>query len=297
MHNTPSPLQHFAITIAGISIEVSSPLTSAELGLNERLGPFFGAPRNPVARVSLRWEASESAPTPRGEVIYDPGSMWKMYRWEQEYFAAITYEDSETAAQPRGVLRANAAWDDLTLIEQHIGASWRSWLNVGAGELLVRTNILLNDGLLFHASGIDDNGRGLVFVGHSGAGKSTHAALWGQIPGAIPMSDDRIAVRGSVTGGTCYGTPWGGTANISRNHQAPLSAIMLLKQAPENEIQALSPAAAAPMLLARAFLPYWDRGLMERALANLNSILARVPVYLLHCRPEMAVIPLVRSVL
>ena len=36
---------------------------------------------------------------------------------------------------------------------------------------------------------------------------------------------------------------------------------------------------------------------MQRAMANLNAILAHVPVYRLRCRPEMAVIPLVRSVL
>ena len=36
---------------------------------------------------------------------------------------------------------------------------------------------------------------------------------------------------------------------------------------------------------------------MQRAMTNLNAILAHVPVYRLRCRPEKAVIPLVRSVL
>ncbi len=290
MYNIP-------ITIADILIEVTSPLSPAELGIEERLSPFFHAPEAPTDRVALSWEASEGAPVSFGHMIYDPGSIWKMYRAGQETYAAMTYEQGGGAAQAQSVLRANAAWDDLTLIERRTGGQWRSLLNIGAGELLLRTRILFSNGLVFHACGIDDNGRGLVFAGHSGAGKSTHAGFWSHVPGAIAMNDDRIAVRANATGAMCYGTPWGGTADIARNHCAPLSAIVLLEQAPENEIQPLPPSASVPLLLARAFLPYWDETLMRRAVANLGSILSCAPVYRLRCRPEMATIPIVRSAL
>jgi hypothetical protein len=280
-----------SITIAGILLQVQSRLSAAEMGIEQRLGPFWGAPDHPVARVSLLWKESDNPPTPYGELIYDPGSIWKMYREGQDYYAAIGYH-----GEVRGVLRANAAWDDLRLTEQRTGARWQSLLNIGAGELILRTKVLLTDGLMFHASGIDDNGHGVVFVGHSGAGKSTQLGLW-NFPGVFAMNDDRIAVRFNESGAMIYGTPWGGTADIARNHSAPLSALILLEQAPDNEIQQLSPSAAAPLLLARAFLPYWDPALMQRAVANLNALLARVPVYRLRCRPEPEVVSLVRSVL
>jgi hypothetical protein len=112
----------------------------------------------------------------------------------------------------------------------------------------------------------------------------------------IAMNDDRIAVRAEENGPMCYGTPWGGSSDIARNHAAPLSALFLLEQAPENAVEPLSPAAAAPQLAARAFLPYWNSALMRRALDNLNTLLKLVPVYRLRCRPERAVISLVRSV-
>lgn len=300
MHNIP-------ISIANILIELTSPLSAAELGIEARLGPFraAGAPENPLARVALRWEESESAPAPRGELIYDPGSIWKMYRAGEDYYAALTYHSESRAAQAQSVLRANPAWDDLTLTEQRAGAplrlrsgqAWQSLLNIGAGELILRTAILFTGGLVFHASGLDDNGKGIVFIGHAGAGKSTQVGLWSQEPGVIAMNDDRVAVRVEARGAMCYGTPWGGTADIARNHAAPLAALIVLEQAPENAIQPLAPAAAASLLTARAFLPYWDTALMLRAMANLNAILARVPIYRLRCRPEPAVIPLVRSVL
>jgi len=293
-----SSLHNIPISIANILIELSSPLSAAELGIEGRLGPFraVDTPEKPLARVALRWEESENVPVPRGELIYDPGSIWKMYRAGPDYYAALTYQSEGRAARAQSVLRANPAWDDLTLTEYRTSGSWRSLLNIGAGELILRTAILFTGGLVFHSSGLDDNGKGIVFIGHSGAGKSTQVGLWSREPGVIAMNDDRIAVRMEAGGPMCYGTPWGGTADIARNHAAPLAALIVLEQAPENAIQPLAPAAAAPLLTARAFLPYWDQSLVLRAMANLNAILERVPVYRLRCRPETAVIPLVRSV-
>jgi hypothetical protein len=286
-----------SIGIGDLLIELSSPLSAAELGINDRLGGFFGAPEKPLARVALRWEESFGPPTPCGDLVYDPGSIWKMYRSGQDCCAALTYRSEGLATQTQGVLCANPSWDNLTLTEQRVGADWQSLLNVGAGELLFRTAILFTDGLVFHASGLDDNGKGIVFIGHAGAGKSTQLGQWSDEPGVIAMNDDRIAVRVEAGGPRCYGTPWGGTSNIARNHAAPLAALVLIEQAPENAIEPVLPAAAASLLAARAFLPYWDPALMLRALANLNAILARVPVYRLRCRPERATVPLVRSVL
>ena len=300
-----SDVYRIPITIADILIELSSPISAAELGVEKRLGPFFGVPSKPQKRVTLRWEQSDSPPTPPGDLIYDPGSVWSMHRSGEDYYAAFTYDDTARAAPVKGMVRASRTWDDLTVTEFRTDSSWQSLLNIGAGELILRTAILYTDGLVFHAAGLDDNGTGIVFVGHSGAGKSTQINLWSQEPGVIAMNDDRIAVRAKAGvekreaqgGAQCYGTPWGGTANIARNHGAPLAALVLLEQAPDNTIQRISAAAAAPLLMARAFLPYWDRALLRLAMANLDTILARVPVYRLRCRPERAVIPLVRSAL
>lgn len=285
------------ITIAGLRIEVIGASSVAELGLERRLGPFVGDSGRAVARLTLRWEESKEAPVPAGELLYDPGAIWQMYRAGDAYYAAINYEALTRTYEADGVLQANSGWDQLVLTERRNGDEWHSLLGVGAGELITRTAILFSGGLIMHASGLDDDGRGLVFVGHSGAGKSTQTSLWCQEPGVIAMNDDRVAVRLHEGEAWCYGTPWGGSANIARNHEVPLSALIILEQAPDNELQALSPATAAPLLLARSFLPYWDRALMGRAVANLSALLDEVPVYRLRCRPEPSVIPLVRSAL
>ena len=285
------------ITIADILIEVKSPISAIKLGIGNRLSSFLCMLKNPIAHVSITWHESEDTPAPKGELVYDPGSILKMYRLGSEFYAAICYPSGNETTKEQAVLHANSTWDNLILTEQPTGATWQSLINIGASELLLRTKIILMDGLVFHASGIDDNGRGVVFVGHSGAGKSTQVGLWNQLTGVIVMNDDRIAVRVKTNSAICYATPWGGTANIAHNHQAPLSALILLEQAKKNKIQQLAPSIAAPLLLARTFLPYWDCAFMQRALTNMNKLLACIPVYLLQCRPEPEVISLVRSVL
>ena len=285
------------INIANILLDLTSPLTADELGIRKRLGPFFGIPETPLASIKMLWEESVSSPRPEGELIYDPGSIWKMYRDENYYYAAIAYGNEGRANEAECLLRANPDWDDLKLTEKRAGAMWQSRLSIGAGELIIRTAILFNGGLVFHASGLDDNGRGILFTGHAGAGKSTQAELWDREPGVIVMNDDRIAVRVEQNGAMSYGTPWGGTADIARNHSTPLSAIIIIEQAAYNKIEEVTSTAAAAILSARAFLPYWDASLMARAMDNLNTILENVPVYRLYCRPEKEVVSLVRSVL
>ncbi|MDF1515909.1 MAG: hypothetical protein P1S60_19025 [Anaerolineae bacterium] len=289
-------LHKIDIHIADIHIQLTSPLSAADLGIERRFRPFMGTgvTTESPANVALRWQESHHAIMPNGELIYDPKSVWKMYFDGACYNALMTYHSVNQPAQSWGVLRANPAWNNLTLLERRNGPTWRSLLNTGAGDLILRTAIIFTNGLIFHASGINDNGRGLVFAGHSGIGKSTQLNLWRDEMGVTALDDDRVAVRVTANNATCYGTPW---KDIVNNDTVPLSAIIVLEQAVENEIQRLTPAAAASLLAARAFLPYWDAALMRHALANLNAILAIVPVYQLRCRPERAVIPLVRSVL
>ena len=172
-----------------------------------------------------------------------------------------------------------------------------SSINYGTLELIVRARIQLKKGMLFHSSGIDDNGKGIVITGHSGEGKSTQSHYWNGLPGALIMNEDRVAVRETNERYICYGTPWGGTANIAINHKVPLSALILIEKSQTNKIEKLSPSEALPLLMVRSFFPYWDEKLVKLAISNLNSLVSKVPVYRLHCYPGPEVVELVRSVI
>ena len=86
------------------------------------------------------------------------------------------------------------------------------------------------EGVEVHAVGIsDEQGRGHLFLGHSGAGKSTTARLWIDRPGVRILSDDRIILRVREGRIWMYGTPWHGDAGIASPDCAPLDEIYLLE--------------------------------------------------------------------
>ena len=93
---------------------------------------------------------------------------------------------------------------------------------------------------LFHAAAVSYDSRGYMFLGKSGTGKSTHAGLWVRhIEGAVLMNDDNPVVRISGGQAVVYGSPWSGKTPCYRNVSYPLGGIVLLSQAPYNQIRRL----------------------------------------------------------
>lgn len=109
-------------------------------------------------------------------------------------------------------------------------------LSLFPSDQIVLARVLAErQGCYVHAAGMIINGRGLLFVGHSEAGKSTVVTLLRQY-GEI-LCDDRIIirrVRRRPHGFEMHGT-WshGDVADVSPAG-APLAAILLLEQAPHN---------------------------------------------------------------
>ena len=90
--------------------------------------------------------------------------------------------------------------------------------------------------VLFHAAVVSHQGRGYMFLGPSGTGKSTHARLWlKHIGGTELVNDDNPVVRQGVV----YGSPWSGKTPCYRNVSYPLGGIVVLSQAPYNKIEQL----------------------------------------------------------
>jgi hypothetical protein len=94
--------------------------------------------------------------------------------------------------------------------------------------------LLEQQGFLLHAATIVRNGKACVFVGRSGAGKSTVASL---SPRGTVLTDE-ISLLKRVDGEwRAYGTPfWGEFRTDGANTSAPLAGIFRLVQATDNLI-------------------------------------------------------------
>ena len=142
--------------------------------------------------------------------------------------------------------------------------------------------------LLFHASVIVREGKGYMFLGKSGTGKSTHAEQWLKaFADADRLNDDNPAVRvfedGSVR---VYGSPWSGKTPCYKAADARVMALVQLAQAPENTIRLLRPAQAYPYILSSVsglkILPE----MMDRLYETIAALLESTPVYFLDCLPN-----------
>ncbi len=140
-------------------------------------------------------------------------------------------------------------------------------------------------GLLCHACGVQTpDGRGLLFSGFSGAGKSTTSRLWRTFcPEASILSDDRVILRAdksSATGYMLYGTPWPGEDGTAVPSCAPLHHLFVLGRSRDglsNQCQRLSPVRAAAELLVRTTPPIWDTPGTTAAVALASDVAQAVP--------------------
>jgi hypothetical protein len=126
----------------------------------------------------------------------------------------------------------------------------------------------------------------LLFTGHSGAGKSTIAAI-AEGAGARVLSDDRsiVTVRDSIP--TVWGTPWHGSHRRGSPEALPLTAMFLLVQAGEDRTEQISPARATGELLVRLIHPGSRPPDMERLLDAVAEVAECVPMAALQFRPTV----------
>jgi hypothetical protein len=144
--------------------------------------------------------------------------------------------------------------------------------------------------VLFHAAVVSHEGRGYMFLGPSGTGKSTHASLWQRyIAGTQLVNDDNPVVRiGEDGAATVYGSPWSGKTPCYRNVHYPLGAIVLLSQAPYNKIERLDGIHAYVALVESISGKRWDERIADGLHRTENALASTVAMWHLECLPDEA---------
>lgn len=142
--------------------------------------------------------------------------------------------------------------------------------------------------LLMHSSVTMQGGKGYLFLGKSGTGKSTHSGLWLKyVDGSDLLNDDNPAVKLKADGtAEVYGTPWSGKTPCYRNLHVPCGAFVRLEQYPENIIRRESLLEAFASILSSCSLMIWDKPSYERLVRTVEGVVKAVPVYYLRCRAD-----------
>lgn len=142
--------------------------------------------------------------------------------------------------------------------------------------------------LEMHSSVVVNDGRGYMFLGRSGTGKSTHSSLWLKyISGSELLNDDNPILRVSEDGTVrVFGSPWSGKTPCYRNSSAPVGAIVRIKQAPFNRITRMNILESYASVYSSCSGFKADRTMSDGLHETLERIALNIPCYTLECLPD-----------
>lgn len=235
-----------------------------------------------AAEVTIEVRREPIAPARPAATCFDAGRTWTLER-DEEGLRYLFYADQLGRTAYRELrLAPGAGRGRLTLLPSAFPAD--APVNIFEFPLdeLLLVNVLgeRGDGIEIHSCGlVDAAGRGLLFAGHSGHGKTTTARLWHGRPGVTVLSDDRIVLRRVGDEIRLHGTPWHGDAELAEPRSARLERIAILQHGEANRLLPMAPVEAVAELMARAFLPYHDPLALENAAAFLAEVTQCVPCH------------------
>jgi hypothetical protein len=206
---------------------------------------------------------------------------------------SVQYTDFSTAHVLRSnsgdIVLANSDWTD---IRSYCLPSTDTDYALALAALCSRFSYF--DTILSHSSFIEWQGKGVIFTGYSGAGKTTQAELWAKYADARIVNGDKTFIREIDGSFYAYGLPWKGSSAYCLNEKAPLCGIVVVRQSAENRISRLD-KNAAEYFMPHIFLPHWDEACLDNALCTFDRLIKNVPVWLIECRPDEEAVKITRD--
>lgn len=254
------------------------------LRLARSFEPFAVADRGCDIEIAI---ASDDHLSPAiGECIYDSKLHWRSLREGKSTVFEFVHPPTGLlycqTRVPSDFTRAEVRFSESAFRELAPPQSDDSFWEIPypLDQLLLIPALARREAVLLHACGAEITGRGFVFAGHSGDGKTTLAGLLSR-EGTPLLSDERIAIRKTERGFVAFGTPWPGEGNVVSNGACPLQGMFILKKAARHALGGSSPSLA-PDLVARAIVPYYLPDIAERILGILAELASGVPLRELH---------------
>lgn len=282
--------KQIGLKISDITIALISDDPDCEFQLEERWGCFV---TDDQPDVILHVHYNRMPNLEIGQTVFETDHAWSLYRARGKWVLRIrraTLDPSQlTVFEPDfcgGDIYVRASESDPRQIPFP--------LRYPMGELFMINLLSRGHGVLLHACGVKDGERGLVFVGASGAGKSTIARLWEGRERVRVLSDDRVILGQREGRFWAYGTPWPGEGGMFSPDAVPVKGVFLIRHASENRAVPLSPVDVASRLLVRSFPTFWDAEGMAFTLRFLGGLSQAVPCYELGFVPNESVVDFVR---
>jgi hypothetical protein len=274
----------YFVRIGGLTLAVRG----SEVPLEEPHARFAVQPCAADVVIDVVYDDAYAAP--RGALLFDSGAVWKLFE-DPEGFR-IECRSPLLGEHPYKIATVSR---DLRRVALQMRVRNLQPIHFPLDELLVNALLARGGGVELHACGVIDRGRGLLFIGNSGDGKTTTARLWER--DAEIISDDRVVVRAGDAGWTIYGTPWHGEAEICSPASAPLRRVYVLDHTLRdgNGVAPMRSAEAVARLFACAFPPFHDRRGLSTVVDTLGQLAMSVPVAKLSFVNDPSAVDFVRG--
>jgi hypothetical protein len=191
----PGATHRSEFRIGGVSVRVAGE-SFDDVTLVPSLVPFQIKAQASDITIQVEWTARLGPPA--GRPLFDSGSVWQLYEDGAGFQFDFSAPTMGTALYKRLFVDGQFRRARLQMnAESFVGARHTiAPLEYPLDELLIMHRLTQEKAIELHSCGIVRlDGTGNLFVGHSGAGKSTTTRLWTAREDVEVLSDDRIIVR------------------------------------------------------------------------------------------------------
>lgn len=278
----------YQIEIAEVIIELDIPFFVDKA---PNVTPFFvNKECKPDCRI--QWKTSDELIQINNTPIYT--SLPNIYRYEDGFIQEYWLYGPESAY---GWLYQTEIMLDWKF---YIRKNWEKQVGNWA-EIVAKcdTETVLNrkKAVLLHASFVKWKGKGVLFSGPSGIGKSTQAELWYQYEQAEIINGDRAYLRKMENNWYAYGLPMAGSSHVFKNEKAEVACLVFLEKGLSNKIERMLPLEAFTRLYKEIAVHTWDIEFVENVLDLANLIIKNIPVLRFVCRPDKSAVEVLRDYL
>jgi hypothetical protein len=212
----------------------------------------------------------------------DNPDFWSIWKHGDEHYLKLSFPSHPSG---KAILKFSLVSSEWELWTDQFTKSFEP-LDYPLDSLILYYLTVINNDIMIHASGVEYNGRGYLFSGVSGKGKTTIARLWDNKGGKV-IHDDRLIIRRNGGKFQLYNTP---VYNDDAPRSSGLNGIYIIGHGAENIIQPVKGAEAVSLIMANCIQQNWERNIIRGLLESITDLCRNIPVYRLSFRPDESVI-------